>query len=294
MKTSRSELLSLRGRKVHLRCWGADDAPLLVLLHGWGDVAATWQFVIDAFAKDWRVVAPDLRGFGLSEGNNDTYWFAEYVADLDALLEHLSPNTPVKLVGHSLGGNLVSLYAGVRPERVEKVVNLEGTGLPPHPPEMAPKRMADWLAVLRQKDEGKLPWFRSYATHADFALRLQKDNPRLTDERADFMARHLGEVKDDGMISLAADVHHRWDSPTLYRVEEYMAIWRNVTAPVLMITGAHSFLFSRFFGKDAPEYRRRVECFRDIEEVMLDNSGHNMHHDEPETVARLIEEFMTS
>jgi pimeloyl-ACP methyl ester carboxylesterase len=294
MRKSRSELLALRGRTHHLRSWGPDDGPLMVLVHGWGDVAATWQFVVDAFEQDWRIVAPDLRGFGQTEGNNDTYWFAEYVADLDAVLEHVSPNAPVKLVGHSLGGNLVSLYAGVRPERVERLVNLEGTGLPPHPPEMAPKRMADWLAVLRQKDEGKLPWFRKYANHGEFAARLQKDNPRLTDERADFMARHLGEVKDDGMIGLAADVHHRWDSPTLYRVEEYMAIWRNIAAPVLMITGAHSFLFSRFFGKDAPEYRRRVECFRDIKEVMLENSGHNMHHDEPETVARLIEEFMQS
>lgn len=284
----------MRDRTHHLRCWGPDDAPLLVMLHGWADVAATWQFVVDEFAHEWRIVAPDLRGFGQSQGNNSTYWFADYVADLDALLGHLSPAAPVRLVGHSLGGNLVSLYAGVRPERVVRLVNLEGTGLPPHPPEMAPKRMANWLNVLREKDAGKLPCFKSYANHAEFAVRLKKDNPRLTDERADFMAANLGEVKSDGTIGLAADAHHRWDSPHLYRVEEYMAIWRNIAAPALMVTGAHSFLFSRFFGKDAPEYRRRIECFRDIKEVMLEDSGHNMHHDEPAAVARLIEEFMRS
>lgn len=292
MKPSQSEFVTLRDYRFHLRTWGAPDAPLLVMLHGWGDVAATWQFVVDEFAHEWRVVAPDLRGFGQSQGNNSTYWFADYVADLDALLEHLSPAAPVKLVGHSLGGNLVSLYAGVRPERVTRLVNLEGTGLPPHPPEMAPARMANWLNVLREKDQGKLPWFKSYATHAEFAVRLQRDNPRLSDERAAFMSKNLGEVKADGTVGLAADVHHRWDSPNLYKVEEYMATWRKITAPVLMITGAHSFLFSRFFGKDAPEYRRRVECFHGIEEVMLENSGHNMQHDEPERVAALIEEFM--
>lgn len=294
MKPSESEFVTLRGQRHHLRCWGAIDAPLLVLVHGWGDVAATWQFVVDEFAREWRVVAPDLRGFGQTDGNDDTYWFAEYVADLDALLEHLSPEAPVKLVGHSLGGNLVSLYAGVRPERVTRLVNLEGTGLLPHPPEMAPARMAKWLSVLREKDQGKLPWFRTYATHAEFAARLKKDNPRLTDERAEFMALNLGEVRADGTITLAADVHHRWDSPNLYRVEEYMATWKNITAPTLMITGAHSFMFTRFFGKDAPEYRRRIECFRDIKEVTLEDSGHNMHHDEPAAVARLIEEFMLS
>lgn len=292
MKLSQSEFVTLRDKRFHLRTWGAADAPLLVMLHGWGDVAATWQFVVDAFAQEWRIVAPDLRGFGQSQGNNSTYWFADYVADLDVLLEHLSPNVPVKLVGHSMGGNLVSLYAGVRPERVTRLVNLEGTGLPPHPAEMAPTRMAKWLNVLREKDQGKLPWFKSYANHAEFAVRLKRDNPRLTDERADFMAANLGEVKADGTIGLAADVHHRWDSPNLYRVEEYMAIWRKIAAPTLMITGEHSFLFSRFFGKDAPEYRHRVECFQNIQEISLADSGHNMHHDEPERVAALIEEFM--
>ncbi len=258
------------------------------MVHGWGDVAASWQFVVDEFKRDWRVIAPDVRGFGLSQGNNDSYWFPEYIADLDAILEHFSPSAPVNLVGHSLGGNAASIYAGVRPDRVARLVNLEGTGLPPHSADEAPKRLAEWLSLLR----GPAPRFRSYADTAEFAARLRKDNPRLTVERADFMARHLGEAQADGGVHLAADAHHRWISPTLYRVEESMAIWRCVTAPTLMVTGTHSFLFSKFFNNNAPEYRRRMECFANLREVMLENSGHNMHHDEPEVVARLIEEFL--
>ena len=148
------------------------------------------------------------------------------------------------------------------------------------------------LALLRYRSVHAFDALLQGLNAGDRKLHRVSYRPRATDERADFMAANVGEVKADGTIGLAADVHHRWDSPNLYRVEEYMATWRNVTAPVLMITGTHSFLFSRFFGKDAPEYRRRIECFRDIKEVMLDDSGHNMHHDEPTAVARLIEEFM--
>jgi pimeloyl-ACP methyl ester carboxylesterase len=275
---------------MHVRIWGADDAPLLVMLHGWGDVSASWQFVVDALACEWRIVAPDWRGFGLSQANGDSYWFPDYIADLEALLDHFSPDQPVRLVAHSLGGNVASLYAGIRPERIERLVNLEGTGLPPHSAEEAPSRYVQWLDQLRSK----APGFRSYPDYSSFAARLHKDNPRLSTQRAAFLARHMGEEAIDGSIHLAADPHHRWTNPVLYRVEESLAIWRKVTAPVLLITGAHSFLFSRFFSPDSYEYRRRIECFTNIREVMLEHSGHNMHHDEPEAVAGLIEEFMPS
>ena len=129
MKPCRSEFLEIRGRRLHVRIWGDDAAPQLFLLHGWCDVSASWQFVVDALAGEWRIVAPDWRGFGLSEWNNDVYWFPDYIADLDALLQHYSPDMPVRLVGHSLGGNAVCIYSGVRPVRVEKLINLEGLGL---------------------------------------------------------------------------------------------------------------------------------------------------------------------
>ena len=118
---------------------------MLFLLHGWCDVSASWQFMIDAMSRNWRVVAPDWRGFGLSQWNNDVYWFPDYVADLDALLLHYSPQEPVRLVGHSLGGNAACIYAGIRPERIARLVNLEGLGLRRYQPEEAPERYVNWL-----------------------------------------------------------------------------------------------------------------------------------------------------
>uniref|UniRef100_UPI002362DFF1 alpha/beta fold hydrolase n=3 Tax=Pseudomonadota TaxID=1224 RepID=UPI002362DFF1 len=80
--------------------------PPLVLLHGWMDVGASFQFVVDALAGDREVIALDWRGFGLSEASGaGCYWFPDYLADLDALLDAVSPSAPVDLLGHSMGGN---------------------------------------------------------------------------------------------------------------------------------------------------------------------------------------------
>jgi pimeloyl-ACP methyl ester carboxylesterase len=146
MKLSQSDFVDVRGVRLHVRRWGRPDAPTLFMLHGWMDVAASFQFVVDALAGDWQVIAPDARGFGLSDwpvaahgGGN--YWFQEYVSDLDAVLDYYAPSGEVNLVGHSMGANVVCLYAGVRPERVRRVIDLEGFGLPQSKPTQAPKRL---------------------------------------------------------------------------------------------------------------------------------------------------------
>ena len=101
-----------------------------MLLHGWGDTGETCQFLVDHLAAERTCVAIDMRGFGRTQRPQDGYWFPDYLADLDALLDQLSPDAPVDLVGHSMGGNVAMLYAGVRPQRVRRLVSLEGFGMP--------------------------------------------------------------------------------------------------------------------------------------------------------------------
>ena len=110
------------------------------------------------FMGDWHVIAPDWRGFGLTERSHaDTYWFPDYLADLDAMLDHYAPGEAVNLLGHSMGGNVVGIYAGVRPERVRRLINLEGFGMPATAPEKAPRHYAKWLDELRQPAALRLP-----------------------------------------------------------------------------------------------------------------------------------------
>ncbi|MBK6638777.1 MAG: alpha/beta hydrolase [Rhodocyclaceae bacterium] len=288
MKSSHSLFLTVHQRRHHVRVWGPEGAPVLVMAHGWSDVSASWQFLVDALSKEWRIYAPDWRGFGLSESNRSPYWFPEYLADLDLLLEALSPRVPVNLIGHSMGGNIGGLYAGIRPNRVCRFVNLEGTGLPPHTPDEAPGRYDQWLRQLR----GPAPGFRPYDDYAAFAARLRKENPRISAEKAEFLARHCCVETPEGKVEVNFDPYHRLTNPILYRVEEAKACWKRVTAQVLFVAGRDSFFFKQFYPLESPEFRERLAAYQNLREVLLDDCGHNIHHDQPEQLAALIEDFI--
>jgi pimeloyl-ACP methyl ester carboxylesterase len=286
MKPSRSRFVSVRGLRYHLREWGEPGAPRLVLLHGWMDVSASFQFVVDALGRDWHVLAPDWRGFGLSEkGPGDCYWFPDYLGDLDAILDMVSPGEPASLVGHSMGGNVALMYAGVRPARVDAVVNLEGFGLKDSQPAQAPGRYARWLDELKSP-----PGARRYASVAEVAERLRRNNPRLDQPRASFLAEHWSRHTVQGDYEIAGDPAHKIVNPVLYRWPEVAACWAAIACPVLWVeatdTDAH-----RWAG-DAGEIGRRVEALKSVEVARVADAGHMLHHDQPQAVARLIEDFV--
>jgi len=256
------------------------------MLHGWMDVAASFQFLVDSLSRDWHVIAPDWRGFGLSEWRPEGYWFPDYYADLEALLDLYQPGEPVFLVGHSMGGVVASIYSGIRPDRVARLVSMEGLGLARHAPDQAPGRYAQWLDQLRDP-----PSFRPYRSLEEVASRLRKTNPRLTGPRAAFLARHWAKRQDNGDYVLLSDPVHKTVNPYLFRIDEAIACWRRVTAPVLLVSGKLSDIPGRM--KDTPEQlAERKGAFRNRREVELDEAGHMMHHDQPERLAPLIEQFL--
>ena len=285
MKPSRSNYFDVRDTRYHVREWGCRGDPQLFVLHGWGDVAASFQFVVDALSRDWHVIAPDWRGFGLSARNAGCYWFPDYLADLDVLLEHYSPDQPVRLVGHSMGGNVACLYAGVRPERVARLAALDAFGLSDRPPEQAPARLRTWLGQLAAPRTA-----RSYVDRDAFAQRLKQANPRLTAPRAAFLAEHLGVPDGEGGVCSATDPAHRDVNPVLYRRAEAESCWREIRAPVLWVVQATQD-WRHAVGLSDDVYDAAKSCFRDFREVAIADSGHNFHHDQPEHVAATLEAF---
>jgi pimeloyl-ACP methyl ester carboxylesterase len=287
MRASESRFFEIRQLRYHVRCWPAPGAAKLVLLHGWMDVSASFQFFVDALRGAWDVYAPDWRGYGLTDwGKADCYWFPDYLADLDALLAAVSPDAPVHLVGHSLGGNVACMYAGVRPERVAKLVNLEGFGMAPTRSEEAPRRYRRWLDELRDP-----PSFRPYASFEVLAQRLRQDNARLSAERADFLARHWGKQTEEGDVVLRGDPAHKIVNPVLYRYEEVRACWRDVRAPVLWVDGADS-TTPRRIGLDAAQLAERRSHFGTLRYALLEDAGHMLHHDQPAALAERVERFL--
>jgi pimeloyl-ACP methyl ester carboxylesterase len=287
VKISRSNYHDIRGLKYHVRTWGDANAPKMFLLHGWMDVSASFQFLVDAFEREWHVIAPDWRGFGLTEWARDGYWFPDYYADLEALLDLYQPRAPALLVGHSMGGNIACTYGGLRPQRIAKLATLEGLGFARMGPEAAPKRLVKWLDDLAEP-----PRFAPYASFDALAARLKRNNPRLDDAKAQFLARHWGHETAPGKVELRSDPRHKAANPYLYRIDEMIATWREITAPVLLVDGRDSHVPARL--REQPgEAEARKGAFRDLREAELADCGHMMHHDQPARLAAMLEDFLT-
>ena len=291
----RSEYVPIRNLQYHVQIWGepAPGKTPLVMVHGWMDVAASYQFVVDAFSQDHYVIAPDWRGYGKTpSGGADNFWFPDYLADLDFLLDHYAPATPVNLVGHSMGGNIVMLYAGVRPERIRRLVNLEGFGMPATKPSQAPGRYAKWMDELKSLHKGEMA-LRSYDMVSGVAQRLRKTNPRLTEDKAEWLARHWAAEGIDGSWSILGDPAHKITNANLYKVNEVLELYQRISMPLLAVEASDNSLDLWWNGKyTLPEYHERLKSVPQVEIARIEDAGHMMHHDQPAALAALIERFI--
>ncbi|MBC7984504.1 MAG: alpha/beta hydrolase [Candidatus Obscuribacterales bacterium] len=279
--------LELRDLKFHIHRWPGTDSQLIVLLHGWGDTGETFQFLVDHFTHRYNLLAIDQRGFGRSEWPQDGYYFPDYLGDIDALLKHVSPDSSVVLIGHSMGGNIANMYAGIRPERVHAVVNLEGFGLSQSEPQQAPERYRQWLDELQARDK-----FPTYATYDALTDSLQRRHKHLPRDRADFIARAWGVENNEGRIALRADPRHRRVNPMLYRRDESRICWGAMTAPLLFIAAEESEHYARVREQLVPFALQRD--FRNAELKLVSQAGHMLHLEQPEAVAGLITEFLNN
>lgn len=271
---------SIRGANYCVNEWGDPNAPLLMYLHGWADTGSTFQFVVDTLCSEWRVVAPDWRGFGRSSCRCTSYWFPDYLADLHALLDIYSANEPVRLIGHSMGANVGSLYAGTMPERVRAFVNVEGFGLPDSDPGDAPGRYRAWI-----EQSTDAPGFSEYRDLEALAARIKKRHPAMGAAEAAFVAGEWAIEEPDGTVRLRADPRHKLPNPVLYRRAEAIACCRAATAEVLLVVGRSS-TFANHFDSAA------ALMFPDSKSVAIEGAGHMLHFEAPRALAEAIEKFL--
>jgi len=300
-RTSRSEFVPIRGLSYHVRIWDgpipSSALPPLVLVHGWMDVAASYQFMVDAlsdsFAAGRTIIAPDWRGFGLTDGTADNYWLPDYLADLDFLLDHYVKDQKIDLVGHSMGGNVAMVYSGVRPERIHRLVNLEGFGLAPTKPAQAPTRYAKWMDELKTLHKGELD-LKPYDDVGGVARRLMKTNPRLSADKANWLASHWAAPNAAGKWLILGEPGHKVVNANLYQVEETLAIYQRITAPVLAVEASDDSLKKWNQGRyTLADYHERLKLIADAKVAVVADAGHMLHHDQPEALAALIEGFLS-
>ena len=257
--------------KLHYVDWGNPEKPPLLLLHGGRDHCRSWDWVATDLRRSFHIVAPDLRGHGDSAwAVGSTYSMIDYVLDLAALLKTLDL-FPITIIAHSLGARVALQYAGIYPDRVAKLVAIEGLGPPASlsKPVSAVSRMLQWVREMQALGRRHPKPYRSIE---EAIARMREANPHLSAEQA----RHLtvnGVIRhEDGTYAWKFDNFVRAVSPYLFNLDEAREIWSQITCPVLLVRGSESWA-------PDPEAEGHASAFRDPHIVTLEGAGHWVHHD---------------
>ncbi|MCX2981627.1 alpha/beta hydrolase [Halieaceae bacterium IMCC14734] len=273
--------------RLHYVDWGNHEAPPLLLIHGGRDHCRNWDWVARELRRDYHVIAPDLRGHGDSQWiTGGTYTTLDYVYDIAQLVHQLGL-APLKIVAHSMGGNIALRYTGIYPGKVEKIVAIEGLGPSPKMLEEIRKRkveenMRGWIGQMR-KLSGRQT--RRYPSLQEAAARMQDANPHLSSEQAWHLTLHGVNQNEDGTFSWKFDNYtHGFPSVGMSH-EETQNILGNITCPTLLVYGAES-------NASNPQEDGRIGVFRNAQVKNVADAGHWVHHDQLEVFMGLLGEFL--
>ena len=274
--------------RLHYVDWGNPDGPPMLLIHGGRDHCRNWDWVAEHFAKDYHIIAPDLRGHGDSQWEaSGNYTQISYVYDIAQLLQQKNMHD-VTVIGHSLGGAIALMYTALFPERVKKLVAIEGMG---PSPSLAAKqaeisindRVRSWVDDMR-KLSGRLP--RRYDTLDDAFKRMRDENPHLSEEQARHLTLHGANQNEDGTYSWKFDNYVRVFSMSGLPNEEVKKMYGEISCPTLLMRGEESWASD-------PVADGRTQCFNcPIEYQSLANAGHWVHHDQLDGFVDRVSEFL--
>lgn len=272
--------------KLHYVDWGNPDKPLLLLVHGGRDHARNWDWVAHELRDQYHIVAPDLRGHGDSQWSvGGSYSLIDYTLDVAQLL-HALGTFPVTIIGHSLGGSISLQYTGTYPERVHKVVAIEGLGPPPGMIKERPAqgRMQEWIAEMQALSR-RHP--RRYASLEESIERMRDANPHLSVEHARHLTIHGSYRDEDGTYLWKFDNYVRAASPYLFNMHEARHLWSQITCPTLLIRGTESWASD-------PEKDGRATAFQKATVINIEKAGHWVHHDQLDEFLKVVRGFLAS
>ena len=222
---------AVHGRQLAVMEWGNPEGVPVIALHGWLDNAASFTLLAHHLPQI-RLIALDLAGHGLSDHRppGQPYYIWDNVADVLALVEHLGLERVV-LLGHSLGAGVATLFAGAFPERVSRMILLDGMIPLDYPAEQLPESMA--RALRRGARLGR----RSLRPYASFEEALQtRINSRwpVSRQAATWLLERGLKQQADGWV-WRSDI--ALTQPSIVRLCEpqIAAFVRRLTMPVKLI-----------------------------------------------------------
>lgn len=286
----RSKKLNVRGLQYHIQEWGDASKPTLFLLHGWMDCGASFQFIAPSLVDHFHLVAPDWRGFGESEHAPGGYYFPDYFADLDLILEHFSPHAPVQLVGHSMGGQIALMYAGIRADRVSSLLSLEAIGLNETQSDQAPRKYRKWMAQILSNEPSRV-----YPDCDSLMRSIHAGNPALSTEMVEKLAEFWGKpIGDNGAVMLKHDHKHRYANPVRYNFDDTVEVWKQITARVGLVMATDSYFYSQYTQTGRLGFARNLLSIKDADYFLIEQCNHMLHLEKPEQTAASIQTFFSA
>ncbi len=275
--------LRAHGVELHAMAAGPEDGPLVLLLHGFPEFWWGWRRQIGPLAAaGLRVVAPDLRGYNLSDRPRgaSAYRLSEVSADVLAIADALGRDR-VSLVGHDWGAIIAWNLAATEAARLDRVAILNG----PHPATLRPHLMANPFQALR------LSYFAAFQLPALPEALLRTRNfealaraMRVTAQPRSFTPTDLDHYRAAWSQPGALTAMLNWYRAAL---RHPMRVPRGrITVPVRVIWGDQDAALDPDLAEAAASLCEEAEVFH------LPHATHWLQHDEPDAVNRLLLEFL--
>jgi pimeloyl-ACP methyl ester carboxylesterase len=260
--------------------WPNPDAPRVMCLHGWLDNASSF-IPMAPLLEDFDLIALDMAGHGYSDHRpaGARYYMMDNLWDLDAVLDALEWSE-CHLIGHSLGGVVASTYAAIAPERVSRLITLDGLGPLSASPGDTVKRLKSSIESVRKKSTG----LRDYPDLESAALTRQRASGFSIEIARLLVTRSLKH--EDGVYRWSTDPALNWRSPTMLTEEQVLEILRAIKAPTLSIVCSQ--IIEWIDSQTSSNRRDAMQCLR---QRTID-SHHHFHMDQPQQTADFILEFL--
>jgi pimeloyl-ACP methyl ester carboxylesterase len=266
-----SKYLQLEHVNLHYLDYGGPGPQTLVLVHGGGANAHWFDFIGPTLARSCRVLAVDLRGHGDSSwAEPPVYTFEAHMQDLRALF-HAERLTAPLLLGHSMGGILLTQYTGTWPQDVGALIVCDSRPV-------YSEEAADLLQQLGQRPG------RAYPTLAEYIarFRIRPDGLRAPQDVHHYIARSAARQLRDGTWMHKIDRRVYAQRTSL----NTLPFWQHITCPALVLRAEHS---SRLTPALLAQIR---EVCPHMESSDVAGAGHHLMLDQPEQTATLVRAFL--
>lgn len=305
----RDEYFENRGARLHYRRRPLEDAPALLGLHGFGDTSGTFRFLEPLLEETFDLFFLDWRGHGDSSPLREGYYHASLLfGDLATFTGEVLPERYF-LMGHSMGAAAAARFAGLFPEEIQGLILFEGfSGVVSTATET--ERLRAWAQGLRKNRPARVRTMKNIKMVRETLAMMHS---RLNQEQIDFFAEEWTRPAEqgDGLVWHMDPAMRSNFSPLPFPWYLSRELWNQIRCPVLLFFGKETPLRpgispEKAYGgtrptaeNEAGEELNSEEAlneilghFQDIELHDLEGCGHNMHHDRPDEVMRIMNDWL--